>query len=70
MKKNPITNNFRLFFFAFLLLGINVVVTAQPGDPGGGDDVPITGIEWLLIGGAAFGARKTYTNFKNRRPEV
>ena len=31
---------------------------AQPGDPGGNPDAPITGIEYLLGLGALFGVRK------------
>ena len=41
-----------------------VTVYAQPGDPGGDPDnsnpVPITGIEYLIAAGAAFGAKKLY----------
>lgn len=31
---------------------------AQPGDPGTDPDVPITGIEYLLGGGALYGLRQ------------
>jgi hypothetical protein len=45
------------------------IAEAQPGDPGGGGNptVPITGIEYLLMGGAAMGLR----NFllRHRKPK-
>lgn len=52
--------------FAFLFIaGLDQAAFAQPGNP---DDpeVPITGIEWLLVGGSLFGARKIYQKFRNR----
>lgn len=33
------------------------MVLAQPGDPGGDPDVPITGIEILIAAGGALGLR-------------
>ncbi|MEO5599410.1 MAG: hypothetical protein ABIR06_00650 [Cyclobacteriaceae bacterium] len=59
------------YLLAFCLLvllmsGISEIAFAQPGDPGGDPDVPISGIEWLLVSGALFGARKIYYNFKKR----
>jgi len=43
-------------------------LNAQPGGPGGGGDpdnpVPITGIEYLIAAGAAFGAKKIYDKKK------
>jgi hypothetical protein len=33
-------------------------LSAQPGDPGGDPDVPISGIEILLGMGGAYGAKK------------
>ncbi len=51
--------------FFLLLGGLSITGFAQPGDPGGGDpDVPITGIEWLLVTGGIFGARKIYKRIK------
>lgn len=44
-------------------------VIAQPGDPNDGQppgEVPISGIEWLLIGGGLFGAKKIYQRFKSK----
>ena len=41
-------------FFLFL----SVVVWAQPGDPGGDPDVPLTGVEWLLLAGGALGIKR------------
>lgn len=49
-------------FFLFL----SVVVWAQPGDPGGDpDQVPISGIEFLLAVGAAFGIKR-FINKRNK----
>jgi len=48
----------------FIILGIlflSVASYAQPGgggDPGGGEPVPFSGIEYLLLAGAALGIRK------------
>lgn len=47
----------------FLLLPL--LVAAQPGDPGGNPDVPITGIEFLLGGGALLGVRHLWTKAKS-----
>ena len=47
-----------LFLFGALQL------FAQPGDPGGDPDLPITGIEILLGIGGAWGARKLIKNKK------
>jgi hypothetical protein len=51
--------------FTLALLMIFASLQAQPGGgdpcPGGppcNPDVPITGIEWLLVAGAAFGIRR------------
>lgn len=38
---------------------------AQPGDPGGDPDVPISGIEVLIGAGALLGAKKIYTRRKS-----
>ncbi len=51
-----------LVFVLLPLLGIS-----QPGDPGGDPDVPITGIELLLGGGALLGVRKIIADIKSRR---
>ena len=40
---------------------------AQPGDPGNNPEVPLGGIEWLLLGGAAYGAKKAYDNYRKRK---
>jgi hypothetical protein len=40
---------------------------AQPGDPGGDPDVPISGIWLLLAGGAAFGAKKIYDMTRRKK---
>ncbi|MBL7843339.1 MAG: hypothetical protein KF846_03555 [Cyclobacteriaceae bacterium] len=49
-----------------LLLIFSTSLWAQPGDPGGDPDVPITGIEWLLAAGAALGVKR----FLNSRKKV
>jgi hypothetical protein len=41
-----------------LLIVTCTTVVAQPGDPNEDPDVPITGIEILLIAGGALGIRK------------
>jgi hypothetical protein len=33
-------------------------IQAQPGDPGGDPDVPISGVEWLIGAGGIYGIRK------------
>lgn len=50
------------------ILFLSVSGYAQPGgggDPGGGEPVPITGVEILLLGGAALGLRRL--NFFNKK---
>lgn len=39
---------------------------AQPGDPGGDPDVPITGIEILIGAGGALGLKKALENRKKK----
>ena len=48
--------------------GLTTLAFSQPGNPGDGEDpdVPITGIEWLLIGGGLLGAKKIYERFKDK----
>jgi hypothetical protein len=53
----------RALICLFLLL--SVVVWAQPGDPGGDPDVPLTGIEWLMLAGGALGIKR----FLSRKKE-
>ena len=46
-----------------LFVALTVMAGAQPGgggDPGGGQPVPISGLEILLGAGALLGARKLY----------
>ena len=42
---------------------------SQPGDPGGGGNptVPISGLEFLLGGGALIGLRKIISQIKSRK---
>jgi|AntRauTorckE6833_2_1112554.scaffolds.fasta_scaffold283923_1 hypothetical protein len=53
--------------FVCLFIG-GFYLSAQPGNPGDGTDpdnpVPITGIEYLIAAGAAFGAKKLYDKKK------
>lgn len=42
----------------FIFTVISFSAYSQPGDPGGDPDVPIGGIELLLLAGGAFGFRK------------
>ena len=48
------------FLLTMLLCISSSMLLAQPGDPGGDPDnpVPIGGLEILLIGGAALGAKR------------
>jgi hypothetical protein len=50
----------------FLLLFSFYGSSAQPEDPAGDPDVPITGIEVLIGLGGAYGAKK-YVQLKKRR---
>lgn len=56
----------RLFLLLFVMQFVTLSCLAQPGNPP--IPTPITGIEWLLLGGAALGARKVYQNLKNNKP--
>ena len=44
--------------FIFISMITTIVLMAQPGDPGGNPDVPITGIEILLGLGGALGVKR------------
>jgi hypothetical protein len=48
------------------LLVASATAIAQPGDPGGDPDVPITGIEYLIGGGALFGIRTLLKRMKQK----
>lgn len=54
----------RALIFLFLIL--SVVVWAQPGDPGPDPDVPLTGIEWLILAGGALGIKRFLDNRKKK----
>ena len=58
--------SFRFFLFLAVLL-LPQLIFAQPGDPGGDPDVPITGIEFLLGGGLILGLRKIMLRIKSRK---
>lgn len=52
MSKAPLS----IAIVTFLLLTAVFTLQAQPADPQGNPDiVPITGLEYLLIGGGAYG---------------
>jgi hypothetical protein len=54
-------------FFSLILVGSFVIAIAQPGgggDPGGGQPVPLGGIELLLAAGAALGVKRIVSRNK------
>jgi hypothetical protein len=55
-----------VFCFFFFWLTVFVTGFSQVGDPGTDPDVPISGIEWLLLGGGIFGARKLFKRIKEK----
>ncbi|MBK6264825.1 hypothetical protein JKA74_07235 [Marivirga sp. S37H4] len=56
----------KTFLIALCVIGFTVTGNAQPGPPPPPDEnpVPITGIEFLIAAGAAFGAKKVYDKRK------
>ena len=61
---------FRISFLVALLVFCYGSIFSQvgpPPDPGGDPDIPITGIEWLLIGGGLWGAKKIYDEKKKKK---
>ncbi|HET8858954.1 hypothetical protein [Marivirga sp.] len=56
---------FSILFFGILSLNAQPGPPTNPTDPTPGDNpVPITGIEYLIAAGAAFGAKKIYDKKK------
>lgn len=55
---------YRIIIFISLSLLTVVIANAQPGDPGGDPDVPLTGIEILIAMGGFLGLRKLFINAK------
>lgn len=55
---------YRLITFLGLSLLTILITNAQPGDPGGDPDVPISGIEILLAVGGFFGIKKLLSGSK------
>jgi hypothetical protein len=49
-------------FFCFLVLwfGVQGIGFSQPGDPGGDPQVPISGIEILIVAGGFLGIKKFF----------
>lgn len=57
----------RLFLALIIfLVGPLMIAYAQPGDPGGDPDVPITGIEILIGAGGALGIKKMLQKRKKK----
>lgn len=51
-----------------VLSAISIVGNSQPDNPGDNPDaVPITGLEYLLIGGSVYGVSRFLKNRKNKR---
>ena len=57
--------NFRFVLFVIFIL-LPAFLLAQPGDPGGDPDVPITGIEILLALGGVLGIKKIFIRNKTK----
>lgn len=55
-----------VFLFIAFYFGICASGLCQVGDPGGDPDVPIGGIEWLILGGFVIGARKLFSTMRKR----
>jgi hypothetical protein len=53
-----------------ILILLPMLGVAQPGDPGGDPDVPLTGIEFLLGGGVLYGIRTILTQRKSRKDKL
>jgi hypothetical protein len=56
----------RVLALSFLMCVSACVLYAQPPDPGGNPDVPITGIEILIGAGGALGLKKLLGKRKNQ----
>lgn len=53
-----------------LILLANDLMAQPPGDPGGGGNpTPISGIEFLLGGGALLGVRQLISRFRSTKKE-
>lgn len=61
----------RIVCIACILFCCDCPAFGQPDDPGGTppQPVPISGLEWLLVGGGALGASRLYKTFKGRQRE-
>lgn len=59
----------RRLLLSLLFFLCALAASAQPGgggDPGHGKPVPLSGIEWLLAGGALLGARRLVRSWKKQ----
>lgn len=57
----------RVTLVCAMIFALAIGAVAQPGSPQRGvdpDEAPISGIEWLLLGGGLLGARKAIQRFK------
>lgn len=54
-------------FIVLVVLLVPALGLAQPGDPGGDPDVPLSGIEFLIGGGAILGLRRLLQIHKSTR---
>jgi drug/metabolite transporter (DMT)-like permease len=62
-------NRTRLWVKSIMVLTLvlaGTVLFGQPGDPGGDPDVPITGLEYLIGGGALYGVRTLLKRMKQK----
>jgi hypothetical protein len=58
---------FRGLLIACFLLLSGYGSSAQPGDPGGDPDVPISGIEILIGAGALLGVKRAISHSRNKK---
>lgn len=58
---------YRIVGLILIFLALITVAHAQPGDPGGNPDVPITGVEILVVAGSILGIKRFLSNRK--RPQ-
>ena len=55
---------YKFFVLLFIFAHASLLLYAQPGDPGGDPDVPISGIELLIAAGGVLGAKKFFNRKK------
>jgi hypothetical protein len=57
----------KIYKYGFVLLVFTLVTFPSFGQPRPPDPIPVTGIEWLLIGGGLWGAKKIYDGKKKQK---